>query len=165
MPDEHDYDAYLATAVAAAKEAGALIAEAWGSSARTNVEYKGAVDLVTSTDKACELAIMNLLKDAYPSHRFIGEEGTATGGGAVELTDEPTWMVRKAAASCAHLFLAWEPPRRRKSSLPRTRTHTHTHAHSHPTPAHCRRHRSQHHPTNKGRPPRRHDQLCARLPV
>ena len=103
MPDEqHDYDAYLATAVAAAKEAGALIAEAWGSSsARADVEYKGAVDLVTATDKGCELAIMNLLKDAYPSHRFIGEEGTAAGGGAVELTDEPTWMVRGAVALAA----------------------------------------------------------------
>lgn len=31
-------------------------------------------------------------QDAFPSHQFIGEEGSAEQGFASELTDEPTWM-------------------------------------------------------------------------
>lgn len=56
------------------------------------VEHKGAVDLVTETDKACEELILKMITEKYPDHKFIGEEGSAVSGTA-ELSDDPTWMV------------------------------------------------------------------------
>ena len=53
----------------------------------------GIMDLVTETDKNCEELIRKTLLAAYPSHAFIGEEGSAEKGGIPELTDAPTWMV------------------------------------------------------------------------
>ncbi|MEW5297251.1 MAG: hypothetical protein WDW36_000475 [Sanguina aurantia] len=84
------YDTYLQTAVQAAHAAGEIISAAF--SKPKSVILKGAVDLVTETDKAAEALIMAALQDAFPSHQFIGEEGSAEQGFASELTDEPTWM-------------------------------------------------------------------------
>ncbi|MEW5314595.1 MAG: hypothetical protein WDW38_006078 [Sanguina aurantia] len=67
------YDTYLQTAVQAAHAAGEIISAAF--SKPKSVILKGAVDL-----------------EAFPSHLFIGEEGSAEQGFASELTDEPTWM-------------------------------------------------------------------------
>lgn len=89
-----DLDAALAVAVDAAKSAGALIAGAWGSRAKNVVAKSSHVDLVTETDKKCEQVIRDALLAAYPGHKFIGEEEAAEAGGAVHLTDDPTWMVR-----------------------------------------------------------------------
>ncbi|KAK7245956.1 hypothetical protein RIF29_40810 [Crotalaria pallida] len=81
---------YLASAVDAARKAGEIIRN--GFHQNKHVEHKGAVDLVTETDKACEELIFNHLKQLYPTHKFIGEETTAAFG-TTELTDEPTWIV------------------------------------------------------------------------
>lgn len=77
------------------------------------------MDLVTETDKECEALILAAIQGAFPSHKFIGEEGSAAQarlpragtpralsprllclsgplaaqGFTAELTDEPTWMV------------------------------------------------------------------------
>lgn len=40
----------------------------------------------------CEDLIFNHLKQHFPTHKFIGEETSATTGD-FELTDEPTWIV------------------------------------------------------------------------
>ncbi len=37
----------------------------------------GAMDLVTETDKECEALILAAIQGAFPSHKFIGEEGSA----------------------------------------------------------------------------------------
>lgn len=37
----------------------------------------GAVDLVTETDKHCEEIILSAIQNAFPDHKFIGEEGSA----------------------------------------------------------------------------------------
>ena len=50
------------------------------------------MDLVTETDKACEQLIYTFLNRSYPSHKFIGEEGSSAQGFTDVLTDEPTWM-------------------------------------------------------------------------
>ena len=55
------------------------------------MEYKGSVDLVTATDKQCEEVILSSIRQAFPDHKFIGEEGSAAQGYTSELTDEPTW--------------------------------------------------------------------------
>lgn len=44
-------------------------------------------------DKDAEATIISTLRDAFPDHRFIGEEATAAQGFTSELTDEPTWCI------------------------------------------------------------------------
>ncbi|GAV65236.1 Inositol_P domain-containing protein [Cephalotus follicularis] len=90
MAQKDSLSEFLATAVDAAKKAGAIIRE--GFYQTKHVEHKGSVDLVTETDKACEDVIFNHLKQHYPTHEFIGEETTAANGTSV-LTDDPTWIV------------------------------------------------------------------------
>ncbi|XP_038710625.1 inositol monophosphatase 3-like [Tripterygium wilfordii] len=90
MAQNESLSELLATAIDAAKSAGEVIRR--GFYQPKTVEHKGVVDLVTETDKACEDLIFNHLKQHYPTHKFIGEETTAACG-AMELTDEPTWIV------------------------------------------------------------------------
>jgi len=90
MPEANiDYDEVMRVAVASAKAAGAVIKEAFFKV--KNVEHKGQVDLVTETDKACEDLVCGAIKDAFPSHMFIGEEESSASG-TPELTDDPTWF-------------------------------------------------------------------------
>ena len=51
------------------------------------------MDLVTETDKECEKLIFGRLKEAFPDHKFIGEEESSAQGFTAGLTDAPTWMV------------------------------------------------------------------------
>jgi myo-inositol-1(or 4)-monophosphatase len=44
-----------------------------------NVMYKGALDLVTDTDKAAEKAVEAVLRAEYPGHAILGEEGGVSG--------------------------------------------------------------------------------------
>ena len=50
---------------------------------------------MTETDKAVERLIVDGLKSKFPSHKFIGEEGTAELGTDVvdEFTNDPTWII------------------------------------------------------------------------
>ena len=66
-------DAFLETAVAAARDAGALLRERFGRP--HDVRFKGAVDLVTEADKGAEALIADRLRAAFPDHRLLGEEG------------------------------------------------------------------------------------------
>ncbi|GBG65125.1 hypothetical protein CBR_g49488 [Chara braunii] len=84
------YSQYQKVALEAAKAAGEIIAGAFNEYKR--VDYKGAMDLVTETDRQCEEVIFKHIKTCFPDHEFIGEEGSSIKGTA-ELTDAPTWMV------------------------------------------------------------------------
>lgn len=84
-------DLCLETAMKAGKEAGQVIKEAWDKP--RSIEHKGAIDLVTETDKECENLIRGILCGEFPDHAMIGEEETAALGTVPELTDEPTWLV------------------------------------------------------------------------
>ena len=91
-----------------ARAAGKMIREAHQQRASgLKIESKGStedaanvsVDLVTATDKACEVAIIDVLKARYPDHLFIGEESSFCGpgqeapNGPLELTEKPTWII------------------------------------------------------------------------
>jgi len=89
--DYDDFTAFLKTAVEAAKLAGEIISKNFHLQTKA-VEYKGQVDLVTETDKACEEIIFQHLKQIYPDHQFIGEETSAVCGTA-DLTNAPTWII------------------------------------------------------------------------
>ncbi|CDZ96733.1 Inositol monophosphatase [Phaffia rhodozyma] len=61
--------------------------------AQTGVdEKKNSVDLVTETDQAVEKFILEKVTEAYPEHKFIGEESYAAGKKVV-LGNEPTWII------------------------------------------------------------------------
>ena len=71
-----------------AKEAARVaqdILMAW--SGPLGVNYKGAVDLVTEVDLACETAIREVLENHTPGVSIVGEEQ----GGS--LGDEPQWVI------------------------------------------------------------------------
>jgi inositol-phosphate phosphatase / L-galactose 1-phosphate phosphatase len=82
---------YLRVAKEAALAAGAVIAKNF--SAPKNVVHKGTVDLVTETDQQCEKLVYDIISAAFPDHKFIGEEESASQGFTASLTDAPTWMV------------------------------------------------------------------------
>lgn len=66
---------YLDVATTAAKAAGAVMRAAFYQPKQ--VTHKGAVDLVTETDQQCEELILSHIREAFPSHQFIGEETSA----------------------------------------------------------------------------------------
>mmetsp|Transcript_31429 Transcript_31429/g.70002 ORF Transcript_31429/g.70002 Transcript_31429/m.70002 type:complete len:160 (+) Transcript_31429:48-527(+) len=54
-----------------------------------NIQFKGATDLVTETDKASEEAVLNVLRSSFPSHAVLGEEGGVSG----DTSSEYLWCV------------------------------------------------------------------------
>ena len=70
-------------AIAVAKEAGAVLRERLTQP--RDVQFKGTVDLVTDADRASEALIANAIREAFPDHRLIGEEGARGADGS----DEP----------------------------------------------------------------------------
>jgi myo-inositol-1(or 4)-monophosphatase len=63
---------FLATAVEAVVRAGALQMERFGRAIR--VDKKGAIDLVTEVDLACERMLRDLIADRFPQHDVLAEE-------------------------------------------------------------------------------------------
>eukprot|EP00742_Colponemidia_sp_Colp-10_P004482 GILJ01004785.1.p1 GENE.GILJ01004785.1~~GILJ01004785.1.p1 ORF type:complete len:278 (-),score=46.76 GILJ01004785.1:180-1013(-) len=92
MAFQVDVQSCFDTAKLFVEQAGALIVAAFHEA--KNVQRKGAVDLVTDTDKASEELIVSGLRAAFPDHQFLAEEAfSATGGSAASFTDEPTWII------------------------------------------------------------------------
>jgi len=65
----------LNTAVKAARKAGSIITRASFDIDKLTVRRKQQNDFVSEVDNAAEDAIISVLKDAYPDHGFLGEEG------------------------------------------------------------------------------------------
>jgi myo-inositol-1(or 4)-monophosphatase len=63
----------LEIAVAIAREAGELLLGFVGKTLA--VEHKGAVDLVTRADRASERLIVSRIREAFPEHAILAEEG------------------------------------------------------------------------------------------
>ena len=66
-------DAYLATAVQAAREAAAIQLAERGSDLQVSTK-SSAVDLVTRVDKLCEERIRHVILARHPGHAILGEE-------------------------------------------------------------------------------------------
>jgi myo-inositol-1(or 4)-monophosphatase len=64
----------LTIAVKAARKAGAIINRASQDVGSLTVQSKTYNDFVSDVDRAAEQAIIEMLKDAYPDHGFLGEE-------------------------------------------------------------------------------------------
>lgn len=78
-------------AITTARAAGAILRERLQHT-RT-IDFKGTVDLVTDADRASEALIVSRISEAFPSHRFLGEEGAR--GADESATDRPEfgWIV------------------------------------------------------------------------
>ena len=77
---------YLPELEPIAREAGALLLTYFNP--QIKIEYKGDVDLVTAADRASEKLIVERLKEKWPQHGIVGEEGTRSDPGA-----EYRWLV------------------------------------------------------------------------
>jgi myo-inositol-1(or 4)-monophosphatase len=64
---------YLTPMQDLAREAGALLLSCFGKVA---IEYKGDVDLVTQADRSSEQLIVGRIRQLWPDHDLIGEEGS-----------------------------------------------------------------------------------------
>ncbi|KAI9637081.1 uncharacterized protein MKK02DRAFT_34123 [Dioszegia hungarica] len=91
--NEVDLDAILAFAINLAQDAGKMIrdgqAKRFASEAASEDAKLNSVDLVTEVDKAVQEFIEKAISEAYPEHKFIGEETYA----GEKITDAPTWII------------------------------------------------------------------------
>jgi myo-inositol-1(or 4)-monophosphatase len=78
LVDTLDLERVRAVAVAAAQDAGALLASRIDSI--REVRHKGVVDLVTDVDVASEQLVRDAIGSAFPDHTILGEEGGSLGG-------------------------------------------------------------------------------------
>jgi myo-inositol-1(or 4)-monophosphatase len=70
-----------------AREAGALLLTYFDR--QIKIEYKGDAALVTAADRASEKLIMGKLRELWPAHELVGEEGTRDNTG----TSDYRWFV------------------------------------------------------------------------
>ena len=78
---------FLPQVTAIAREAGALLMTYFDR--QIAIEYKGDADLVTAADRASEKLIVGKLRELWPSHEIVGEEGTRDNTG----TSDYRWYV------------------------------------------------------------------------
>jgi myo-inositol-1(or 4)-monophosphatase len=71
---------FLPAMSAIAREAGALLMRHFRQ--RVQIEYKGDVDLVTIADRESEALITGRIREQWPGHDILGEEGTNTNSGS-----------------------------------------------------------------------------------
>jgi myo-inositol-1(or 4)-monophosphatase len=78
-------------AISVAREAGAVLRERLNR-ART-IDFKGTVDLVTDADRASEQLIASRIREAFPHHRLLGEEGARGASADGHEAPEFGWVV------------------------------------------------------------------------
>lgn len=78
----------LTIAVKAAREAGKIINRASMDVGALKIKSKSVNDFVSEVDHAAEAAIISILKEAYPTHGFLGEESGSTNQSA-----ENIWII------------------------------------------------------------------------
>ena len=70
--EQKDLSRMLETAIVAARLAGQRAMEEINY---TKISVKGGTELVTRADRRCQEIIINRIKETYPDHGFIAEEG------------------------------------------------------------------------------------------
>ncbi len=91
---------FLDAAIEIAREAGQLLMAHRG----VGFELKGAHDLVTAADRASEQLVVKRLKERFPQHGIVAEEG-----GRAEMQSELRWYVDPldGTTNFAHGFPLW----------------------------------------------------------
>lgn len=77
---------FLNIAKEAAKAAGDIQREKWGRV--ESVEFKGDINLVTEVDRACEAAIIEMIRGKFPEHQILAEES-----GALDSPSPYKWII------------------------------------------------------------------------
>jgi myo-inositol-1(or 4)-monophosphatase len=72
-----DLSSAVEVAVAATQAGGAILRERFGSV--LDIRYKGEIDVVTEADIMAEATIVGAIREAFPDHQILAEEGS-TGG-------------------------------------------------------------------------------------
>ena len=85
----------LTIAIKAARRAGAIINRGSLDIDKVQIARKGHNDYVTEIDHAAEEAIIDVLRDAYPDHSFLGEESgfVAAQGSEGDGAPEYQWII------------------------------------------------------------------------
>lgn len=93
---------YLSVAVDIAREVGPLLLQHYEQ--RVAVEYKGEFNLVTTADRAAESLIVERLRNRFPTHSIVAEEG-----GGVDQDPDYVWHVDPldGTTNFAHRFPAF----------------------------------------------------------
>lgn len=86
-----ELDDIAAVAHAAVNEATAYLRDAVGRQQR--IEFKGAVDVVTETDRAVEALVIERLLRAFPDHLIVGEEGSGGKSPARPRSGQYAWYL------------------------------------------------------------------------
>lgn len=91
---------FLDAAIEIAREAGQVLLAHRG----VGFELKGDYDLVTAADRASEQLVISRLKERFPQHGIVAEEG-----GRAELQSELRWYVDPldGTTNFAHGYPAW----------------------------------------------------------
>lgn len=110
-PDADVLDRAEETAIALAKEAGLLIRERLHEFRA--VTHKGTVDLVTDADQASEVVVAGGIRQAFPEHRLIGEEGargseSSSWGWVIDPIDGTTNYAHRYPHFCVSIALEYE---------------------------------------------------------
>jgi myo-inositol-1(or 4)-monophosphatase len=93
-------DDFLDAAIEIAREAGQVLMAHRG----VGFELKGEHDLVTAADRASERLVLNRLRERFPNHGIVAEEG-----GRAEMRSEYRWYVDPldGTTNFAHGFPMW----------------------------------------------------------
>jgi myo-inositol-1(or 4)-monophosphatase len=99
---QHDIDLRLRAAEAVVREAGKLAADFFSRRSSLTIDRKGAQDLVSEADRACEELIVAGLSRLFPADSFLGEEGGLRNAGG-----EAIWVIDPIDGT--HNFLTGVP--------------------------------------------------------
>src|ERR1700722_9596820 len=67
-------NSYLEVALEAARAGGSILLSEFDHPAK--ISYKGEVDIVTQADRRSEEAVVTLLRNHFPKHAIVAEEGS-----------------------------------------------------------------------------------------
>ena len=100
-----DIGNFLSVAWEAANAAGAIIRENWQQP--KTIDYKGAIDLVTSVDRECERQIVDVIRRNFPDHSILAEEETdvdgaktTIAGSSIRSTAQPILLIVTRSFPC-----------------------------------------------------------------
>ena len=97
----------LNTAIKAAHQAGDIIARSADRIDQLQIENKDKNDFVSEVDRMAEDTIISILKKAYPSHTFLGEESgvhKATKAPDKNTTDSYEWIIDPLDGTTNYLY-------------------------------------------------------------
>ena len=95
METNRDRGEFLQAAWQAAQASGEIIRANWQRS--KTIDYKGAIDLVTSVDRESERIIVELLRRDFPRHAVLAEEETNVEGAESAFRLDPDDVAERLA--------------------------------------------------------------------